>query len=131
MNEHVSIVLPFKTLEAYGGFAECSGMLSFDGTALSLEFQTKDALVGFFKTGVKICRLYPYDLFNIEFKKGFISSKLTIQPASLSKLNDFPAATDGKIVLKLSKEYADLAMELVSRIKLAIAEYKLGQAERS
>lgn len=130
MSSQSEYILPFKKLEAYGGFAECSGMLIFDGQYLSIEFQTKDSIVGLFKTGVKTFRLAPSNIFKIEYQKGFFSSKLIIMPSSIKLLEEFPAAEDGKIILRISRENASLAAEMYSRIQLSVAEYKLQRAEQ-
>lgn len=126
MFDEFNISVPFKLDELYGGFAECYGILAFDGKTLSIEYQAKDAFIGSFRSKVKTLSIPISKVRSFAHqKKWFKNSVIRIRVSSLSDLDKFPVDNRGEIVLKISRKDFDEARVFSSRFELSLAEYKL------
>lgn len=122
--------IPFEISDVYEGLAKCSGLMKADDKALTLEFQTEDAMFGFLKSDIKNVRIKFLDLSLIEFKKGWFSSKIIIKTNSFDYLKDFPKIVESGVVLKISNNHKDIAREFVSDVMLRASEEKLDDLEK-
>lgn len=119
--------------EAYEGFGEVQGMLSFDGTQLRLSFQTADALLGVLKS--KPCELL-LPLEQLE-QVGFGQGWFWLMPWVELELNDFqtlsqlPAARHGRVRLRVRFADRHRARRFVEELRHARAAHLHARLERS
>lgn len=121
--------LPFKTDEAYHGFAEIEGILHVEPNRLLLEFEVKDGILGLIKSGAKELAIPYLDLNRVEYERSWFKSRLVLKVKSMRILSAFPAAKDGRIVLKLKRRLKNAAEDLESYANLRIAEARLEKLE--
>jgi hypothetical protein len=122
--------LPFKTDEAYHGFAEIQGLLHVERDHLLLEFEMKDSILGVIKSGAKELEISYFDLNKVEYKRSLFKSRLILSVNNMRVLSAFPGAKDGVIALKIKRRYKGEAEDIESYVNLRIAELKLEQLER-
>ena len=122
--------IPFSIENAYKGFAKVGGILYISNKALTLEFETKDSMIGFFKSGVKKISLSAGDLESLILEKKFFKRNLIIRTRSLFAIRDFPHSENGQIRLQIDKSYLKLAESMVSSMNLAISEERLSRLDR-
>jgi hypothetical protein len=113
--------VPFKMQDVFGGFAETEGILSTDGTNLTLEFRTSDAWTGLLKTDVRQVTL-PLDVIEeITFRKRWFRGWLAIRVSEMRAAADIPNFKQGETRLSIAKRHCQAAAELVSSVQLARA----------
>ena len=111
--------VPFTLSELYGGLATCEGLLRDEGKEIALEFQIKDAVAGFIKSGVREVRVPLKDLVSVTLTKGWLGTswlgvKIVIQTARMELLKDVPGASQGRIELHIARKDRDLAERFVA-----------------
>ncbi|HUG90796.1 MAG TPA: hypothetical protein VML55_08190 [Planctomycetaceae bacterium] len=108
--------LPF-TIPFAGWLAKADGLLRFDGTALLLEFESRDALVGLLKTDLREIRIPVAEINAIELNKGLFSTTLEVQTSTLRATRGIPASSHGKFALTLSRTDRPSAEMLVAAMR--------------
>jgi len=102
-------------------FTETYGLLGLQEGCLVLEYETKDAFIGAYSSGVEELDILPDDVSSITFKKGLFKAKLIINARSMKLFEKIPGAKHGKIVFRVKRKHrADakqLAMFLQHRLK--------------
>lgn len=114
--------LPFKSDEAYNGFAEVNGMLHVEHDHLLLEFEVKDAFVGMLKSSAKELRIEYPELLGATYQRSWVKSRLQLKVKRMQVQARFPGAKEGVIELKIKRKYKTVAEDLESYINLRIAE---------
>jgi hypothetical protein len=97
-------VLPFSVGDLYGGLGECHGLLRDEGGDLCLEYQVKDTLIGALRTGVRQVRIPGKQIADIRLKKGWFSTKLVIQMATMEGLASVPGLDRGRLTLSIARK---------------------------
>jgi hypothetical protein len=120
--------VPFS-IESVYGLARVSGLIRFQEDSLFLEFQSKDAVFGVVKSGLKEIRLPLADVPDVEFQRGWIESHLRLRVRRMALLSDLPGAEPGEAVLKVARRHRDAASELASRVLLRLSEMRLEAAD--
>ncbi|MEL6191678.1 MAG: hypothetical protein AAFR66_06500, partial [Bacteroidota bacterium] len=70
--------------------------------------------------------IIPYEeIEEFEYKRNWFVSRLKITVFNLELLEQFPAAKNGQIVLKIKRNKKELAKDLESYVKLRMSEIKL------
>ena len=110
-------------MDAYEGFAETEGMIREGKEKISIEYQTKDAIIGYFKSDLKTLDISFDDINDILFDSGFFSSKLRIQLKSLQAIKDFPTTKGNEIHLPISRKNRKQAKNFASIVGLNISQY--------
>lgn len=119
--------------EAYEGFGEVQGMLSFDGNQLRLSFQTADALLGVLKSKPSELLLPLEQLEQLSFGLGWF----WLMPWVELELNDFqtlsqlPAARHGRVRLRVQFADRHRARRFVEELRHARAAHLHARLERS
>lgn len=119
--------------EAYEGFGEVQGMLSFDGSQLRLSFQTADALFGVLKSKPSELLLPLEQLEQIGFGSGWF----WLMPWVELELNDFqtlaqlPSARHGRVRLRVRFADRHRARRFVEELRHARAAQLHARLERS
>ncbi len=122
--------IPFSIDNAYKGLAKVGGILCFSKNVLTLEFETKDSMFGFFKSGVKKLSLPADELENLRIEKKFFQRSLVIRTRSLHAIKDFPHSENAQIRLQIDKAHIKSVESIVSSMNLAISEEKLSRLDR-
>lgn len=110
-------------MDAYEGFAETEGVIREGQEKISIEYQTKDAIIGYFKSDLKTLDIAFDDINDILFDSGFFSAKLRIQLKSLKAIKDFPTTKGGEIHLPISRKNRKQAKNFASIVGLNISQY--------
>jgi hypothetical protein len=121
--------VPFRIKDHLGGLAECSGLLKLEKTAVVVELQSKDALVGLLKSKIKRVGIPFESIEEISFIKSLFGAKIFLRVSDLRLQTQVPNSEDGEIVLKIRKKHSLDATELVSAVQLGIADQKLQRME--
>jgi hypothetical protein len=123
--------VPFSIPQAYGGFAECHGVVRCDAEGLRLEFESKDGFLGVLKTPIRDLRIPLTDLQRIEFKPGWFSATLELQSRSLRTWEGVPGAEGSSLALDIARRDREAAAELASVVSLRVCERDLLQMQKS
>lgn len=120
--------LPFKITGTYEGFAETEGLLRLDGTNITLQFQTVDAVFGMMKSGVRNISIALDELETIEFIKRFWGTHVLMHINRLDLVQQLPSQSSNQIKLKIARGDRELAEDMVRAIRLKQSEYEYDQA---
>lgn len=113
------------TLPDANDFVDASGLLRYDKSGLHLEFQTKDAIFGVIKSGVKSVLIPHTQLRDLRFKKSWFSHYLILQTKDMKTLKDVPGAESGEVRLKIKKADAIQAKSLGLHVSSALTDARL------
>ena len=91
---------------------ESEGLIKFDEGRLVLEYQTKDAFFGTFRSEVKELEILPDEVSSITFRRGLVKTELTIRAKTMKKFGDVPGAKLGEVRLRFKKRDRAEATEL-------------------
>lgn len=110
--------VPF-TVELYGGFGKCEGLLSDQGEHVTLEFQIADTVAGLLKTGVRQVMVPLKDLASVTLTKGWLGTswlgmKIVLQAARMETLKDVPGMSQGRVELSIARKHRDAAERFVA-----------------
>src|SRR5262245_18395229 len=119
------VSLPFTIPDVYEGLAAAHGVAKSTEAGLTLEFQVKDGLVGLVKSRVNVVPIPLNELVSIELKEGWFIKRLFIRARSLATLASVPGHESGHIVLRIARKDLRLAREMVSMLRLTLAEREL------
>lgn len=101
-------------------FMEHMGLVRLDGGELIIEYQSKDAFIGAFESGVKVVPL-PLDLISaVKFKRGMFGANLIIQARDMKSLEGLPSVTQGRIRLQFKRKVRDEAEQLANALQALI-----------
>jgi hypothetical protein len=113
-------VVPF-TFQT-GGFSdfvyEGRGLLKDEGDYLTLEFQQQDVWFGAFKSAVQSIRVPVNEIVSLELTKGWLGAyslcaPLMLQTTNMQLLDDLPAASQGRVRLKIARKDIEAAERFV------------------
>jgi len=114
-------VVPFKTETGgfYDFFAEGRGLLKDEGDCLTLEVQQQDVWFGVLKSAVQSIRVPVDDVVSLDLTNGWLGTNwlgagLVLQTSNVELLGELPAATQGRLRLKIARkdiEAAELFVE--------------------
>ncbi|MEZ4888340.1 MAG: hypothetical protein R3E32_26665 [Chitinophagales bacterium] len=110
-------------MDAYQGFAETEGVIQAGKEVIRIEYQTKDALVGYFKSGLKTLDIPFDDIQDLLFDSNLFTAKLRIQLKTLQAAQDFPTTKGGEIHISISRKNRKQAKSFASSVGLAISQY--------
>ena len=121
--------VPFRIPSLYADLAEAEGIVSIERDALSLEIQTKDAIVGIIKSSVREINIPFSELREVLFESRWFSSQLIVRGRKMSVLSKIPGCERGELILKISKKHKVAAQNFVVEIGLKIQEANLKNIE--
>lgn len=116
--------IPFTCPDA-NDFVEVHGLLRYDADGLHLEFQSKDAVFGVFKSALKTVHVPPSQLRDLRYRKSWFRHFLILQSRDMRTIDRVPGATSGEVRLKIRKEDVPQAKSLAIHISSAAAEARL------
>jgi hypothetical protein len=123
--------LQFSINDAYQGLAVVNGIVQTSETELILEYETKDAVVGVVKSGIKRVRIPDDQLASVALKAGWFSTKLLIRTKGMAALAGVPGNEAGQVVLRVARKDRRAAAELVSAVLLHLSEKQLASLSRA
>ena len=113
-------IVPFKihTGGFYDFVAEGRGLLKDEGDYLTLEFQQQDLWIGILKSAVQTIRIPVNEVVSLELSKGWLGAyslcvPLALQTTNIELLNELPAASQGRVRLKIARIDIEAAERLV------------------
>jgi hypothetical protein len=117
-------VVPFELEATYGGLAQTSGLLSSNDAHLSLQFQSRDSIVGVLKSEVNQIKIPLQEVASISLQKSWLGlvNEVEIQVSNLQAVAALPGMTQGRLVLSIARRDRDAAATLVSQINGARKE---------
>ncbi len=116
---HIDVTksVPFK-VDQYEGFATSRGIVFFFEDAIVVQYETKDAVIGMVKSGLKEIEI-PLDVVEeVTFEAGLFRRKLTIVVSDMVYCVDIPGSSGNRVSLPIKKKYADDAEDFVQAIRL-------------
>lgn len=118
-------IVPFTLAQSDNFLTESSGLLRLEGRTLVMEYQTRDAVMGVIKSGVKEIRLDLADLQSISFKKGLFSNTLKLQSRVMRTFEKVPGSQHGMLELAIKRGDRQTAEYLVSAANLRVSELRI------
>jgi hypothetical protein len=115
-----SPALSFAFNDPNASFTESEGMIWLEDDDIVIEYQTKDAFFGTFKSAVKVARV-PLDAISwVKFKRGLFGAELSIQARAMTAVEHIPASTQGRLRLKFTRDLRDEAARLSEAVRARI-----------
>ena len=112
----------FSTTDLYKNLARASGVTQIQDDELIIECETKDTVLGIFKSGVKELRVPLRDIARVRLTRQFWSTKLTLQSHRLKTFEDFPGHKGGTIQLIFDREARAASERLAAELSKRIAQ---------
>lgn len=131
MSALLNASVPVRLDHSWGGFARNSGLLRLEGDALVLEFETKDEFLQVLKSGVKRVAVPLTEVESCGWKPGWFSSKIELSVRSMNSLRDIAGASQGRVVMRVSRRDKDKAFGLVANVEMALATRVVRAADES
>ncbi|MEO0895495.1 MAG: hypothetical protein AAFY71_03675 [Bacteroidota bacterium] len=130
------ITLPFSLPNVYGGFGQVKGLVNANRERIQINFQTEDAIVGFFKSGPKYLEIPLEEIESITFKKRWWGNRFILRVFNLAVINDFPKPANnnvpaGEIRMNIKRADRERAAKIESFINLRLSEIGLDRSERN
>ncbi len=113
--------IPFVT-DAVGGFAVTEGVLRLDAQGLTLEFLTKDSVVGLIRSDVRQVRLDLDDIEQVEHLVHPFGARLRIRARSLQAIADVPGQDGPEVVLKHKARHGAAVRSLSHELNRRLGE---------
>jgi len=105
----------------YGGLAEINGILRGGKEGLILDFELKESVLHALRLDAKVTTLPLSEIAGIELKKGWFSRWLILRANRLETLRPLPGSKGAELRLKIARQNAAAAEELVSQVQLTLA----------
>jgi len=111
-------VVPFELEHSYGGLAQTHGLVSSTDAHLSVQFQSRDALMGVIKTGINQIKIPLQEIASIGVRKSWLGlvNELEIQVSNMQSVAALPGMTQGRLVLSIARRDREAAAALVSEV---------------
>ncbi len=116
----VSIPTKLHTPDAV--FTEAEGLVKLERGYLIIEFETKDALVGLYRSGVQEIAVLPDDITSIDFTRNLFKAELRIRARSMKTFDQVPGNKLGEIRLRFRRSHRDQAQELAAFLQHRLRE---------
>ena len=116
----ISIPVKFHTPDAM--FTEAEGMVRIEDGRLVLEFETKDAFFGAYRSGVQELEIFPDDVADVAYKQNLFKAELTIRTRSMKQLDSVPGSKHGEVKLRFKRRHRDDAQQLASFLQHRLRE---------
>lgn len=123
--------LPFTMSDAFEGLAETYGIAAVENGVIALQFQTKDAIIGAIKSGIKDVQIPVENLEEISFNKSIWGHKVTMRVNDLALVQDIPGQSTADLKLSTARKDADQAIDFVRAIRLDQSEREYNKARAS
>ena len=109
-------------------FTETFGLLGLQEGCLVLEYESKDAFIGAYSSGVEELQIFPDDVASLTFKKGVFKASLTIHARSMKFFEKVPGAKHGSITLRIKRRHKADAAELTMFLQHRLDDLRSAEA---
>jgi hypothetical protein len=116
------ISIPVKLHTPDAMFTEAEGMVRIEEGRLVLEFETKDAFFGAYRSGVEEVELFPDDVAAVRYKQTLFKSELIIRAKSMKQVDSVPGSKHGEIRLRFKRPHREDARELGAFLQRRLRE---------
>jgi hypothetical protein len=116
------ISIPIKLHTPDAVVTETEGLIKVDQGLLVLEYETKDAFFGSFKSQVKVVEILPDDVAAVTFSRGIFKTELAIRARSLKTFEQVPGAKNGEVRLRFKRQHRSEAEELADFLQRRLQE---------
>lgn len=123
--------VPVTMEDSWAGLASNSGLLRFEGDVLVLEFETKVGVLEVLKSGVKRVAVPLTEVEACRWNRGWFGGKIGLSVRSMSSLNGIAGASQGSVLLRVSRKDRSKAFGFVANLELALAHRVVRAAEES
>jgi hypothetical protein len=123
------ISIPCKLHTPDANFTEAQGMVRIEGGRLVLEFETKDAFLGVYHSGVQEVEILPDDVADVTYKQGLFVAQLAIRARSMKTMDSVPGNKHGEIRLRFKRRDRPAAQELASFLQHRLEELRAAPPE--
>jgi hypothetical protein len=110
-------------------FTETYGMIGLEEGCLVLEYESKDAFIGAYSSGVEELQIYPDDVTSITYKRGVFRAKLIILARSMKLFDQVPGAKHGTVTLKIKPKHRKDALQLATFLQHRLDELASGSGD--
>ena len=121
--------VPFEITGVSHGLKEVTGLVMVSRQGLKLEYKVRDGFVGLWESTPRTANMPYSNLEDITFKKGWISGRIILEGISMDAFDDLPGTEPGSRTLKIKRKDRDEAQKLVSRARMQLSEYRLGEMD--
>jgi hypothetical protein len=123
--------LQFSIPDTHAGLAVTHGIVQTSEAGLVIEYETKDAVVGVVKSGIKQVCIPDDQLASVALKAGWFTTRLLIKTKGMAALSGVPGNEAGQVVLRVARKDRKAAAELVSALLLHLSERQLASLSRA
>jgi hypothetical protein len=118
--------VPFHC-EAFAGFGAIQGVARLEPSGLRLQYQTRDAVLGVLRSGMKSTLVPVESLVLATFRSGFLGlfPKIEVRVSDLTSIADIPSTEGGKLKLRVAFGDRDDARKLAHLLGGLLAEQRL------
>ncbi len=113
--------VPASVYDPDAGFTESHGILRLTETALELQFETKDAFFGLFKSGVREASLPFEEIAAVQFARKWHKTELVVTATDLRAVEGVPGVKGGRLRLRFARADRDDAEELAAELRAILA----------
>jgi hypothetical protein len=110
-------------------FTETYGLLGLRDGRLVLEYESKDAFIGAYSSGVNELEILPDDVSSVTFKKGLVKGKLVISARRMKFFEKVPGNKHGAITLRVKRSHRADAEQLAMFLQHRLQELESSEAE--
>jgi hypothetical protein len=123
----ISIPVKFHTPDAI--LTEAEGMVRIEDGRLVLEFETKDAFIGAYRSGVQELEIFPDDVADVNYKQNMFRAELTIRARTMKHVDLVPGSKHGEVRLRFKRRHRADARQLASFLQNRLRELKSAPLE--
>jgi hypothetical protein len=129
---HSMYSVPVRS-NSYQGIGELKGILRFDGTCLTLQYQTADPILAEFRAPPVDLDLPAPTIVNAQFRSGFLglAPEIEIRVSDFRHLAKLPVAEAGRLRLRVPRRDRGDARKVVEEINALCAQHRLAQLDAS
>lgn len=120
-----SAPLRFSLPNVYEGLGLGTGIATANAEGLRLEFEVKDGFVGVLRSGVRNVSIPMDELYSVNLKQGWFTTKLFVRTRSMATLQSIPGADGAQVELRIARKDRTAARTLVSMLTLTLSELQL------
>lgn len=113
--------IPFHFGSSEMGFMRSSGMVSFEGGTLMIDYQKVDTVVGLIKSGINKLRIPESDIKSAKYVRRFWGSRIELEGCNLQTFNNVPSAKGVLLILRFCRRNSESARQLAYELTQALA----------
>ncbi|UCG84789.1 MAG: hypothetical protein JSW71_12600 [Gemmatimonadota bacterium] len=121
------ISIPVKLHTPDAMFTETHGAIRVEEGRLVLEFESKDAFFGVYRSGVQELEILPDDVASVHYVQNLFKAELILRATSLKKVGLVPGSKGGEIRLRFKRRHRAEAQQLATFLQRRLRELEFAQ----